>query len=390
MTTEDKRKQMEQLTNRINQAYQKKRGTTKNIVLSPDDPSLKAERVECGIAQVDTALGGGFIRGAMHTIHGQEGTGKTCLALQLAAVLTNREEYVLYLNLEPPFPEEMVDHLGINRDYFKLIVARDYAEEVVDVVESYLYDTKKRQANDLVGCLIIDSLNNLVPKREIDKLEEKGSEGEMVAARALLIDKLMRRIQGRNMLENGCIVVLIVQDRAKLDAQGKQLKYEMSAGYSVRYNPKVRIYLGKKTLQRKDGDPGVKIYPGHTITVRVEKNNVTNGPLLETEYTVIRGQGVDDMERVLQDGMDLGWVYGDGDIGRSFYRFLIGNPNLVVKGKPNLTKALRAHPTLLSELRGKTKGPEAKKPPAPTEEYFLYDPEVSLVETEESPEEVEE
>lgn len=381
MTLDDKKKQMGLLTERLNKAYQKRTGSEKSIVIGPDDPSLKTEKVPCGIDAVDQVLEGGFIRGAMHAIHGQEGTGKTCLALQLAAVLTQREEYVLYVNLEPPFPEEMVEQLGINQDYFKLIMARDYAEECVDVVESYLYDTKKRQANDLVGCVIIDSINNLVPKREIDKLEDKGAEGEMVASRALLIDKLLRRIQGRNMLENGCIVILIVQDRANLDANSR-IKYTMSGGYSIRYNPKVRLYLGKRLLGKKDGVGG-KFIPGHTITVRAEKNNVTNGPLWETEYTVIRGQGVDDTERVLQDGLDLGWVYTDQDLGRSVYRFLVGDPNIVVKGKPNLVKALRLHPTLLGELRKSVKGPTAKKPPAPTEECLWYDPKDDESETEE-------
>lgn len=372
MDKAERKKQFKLMTDRINKGHQKSTGSDKLIVMSPTDDSLKIVQVPCGIDAVDKATHGGFVRSAMHTIHGPDGTGKTCLALQLAAVMTQNEEYVLYVSLEDPFPVDMIEAMGINPEYFKLIRARDYAEEVVDVVEAYLYDSKARQANDLVGLVVVDSVNNLVPKREVDKLDKDGAEGEMVAARALLIDKLMRRIQGRNMLENGCIVLLIVQDRANMEPNS-HVKSAISAGFSIKYNPKVRIYLGKKPLPRKDGD-GFKYYPGHTITVRVEKDNITNKPLYETEYTIIRGQGVDDMEGILESALTLKWIVTDPEIARSAYRFLCTNPNTVVMGKANLSKALRAHRTLLTDLRTAVKGLNARHPPAATVSHVVYDP----------------
>lgn len=61
--------------------------------------SQKAHRLQTGVADVDTVLGGGFVGGSVNLIAGQPGIGKSTLLMQLAATLAAKHQ-VLYISGE--------------------------------------------------------------------------------------------------------------------------------------------------------------------------------------------------------------------------------------------------------------------------------------------------
>jgi len=63
-------------------------------------PPATTERFSTGIEQLDSILGGGFLRGSSALISGQPGTSKTSLAAHIAEAAAERGEQVLYLSFD--------------------------------------------------------------------------------------------------------------------------------------------------------------------------------------------------------------------------------------------------------------------------------------------------
>ena len=65
-----------------------------------DAESKMPERMLCGIAEFDRALGGGFVAGSATLIGGDPGIGKSTLLLQAAGRLAKAGKSVVYLSGE--------------------------------------------------------------------------------------------------------------------------------------------------------------------------------------------------------------------------------------------------------------------------------------------------
>lgn len=275
--------------------------------------------VPCNVPEINEALGGGFPRKAITVIHGPEGSGKTALSLSVAAEVQRNGEYVLFLNTEGIF-EAQAKLVGLNKDLLITIDPKDYAEQMVDAVEELLFDKDKRTARDLIGVLIVDSINGLVPEAVIKKLEAEGSAGETMARSAKLLTDFLTRLTGRGLLRKGCICICIAQNRANLSGYGGPTK--MSGALALRYMSKVILNLGKKPLKDKT--------VGHTVQFNIEKNNVI-GKLGDGEYKVIYGHGVSDGEAVVEEAQELGIIV-KGNTRTSFVVKLEGEADYTIEG----------------------------------------------------------
>jgi len=139
------------------------------------------ERVPCGVFPLDLAIGGGFPRGRIIILYGVESSGKSLVAMKLAAQVQARGETVVYVDVEHTFDPTWVSALGV--DVKKLIVVSpDNAEMVVNVVEAMLY------AKD-VGLVIVDSIAAMIGEKEASSDAER----VQVGGSSIIVQKMVNK-----------------------------------------------------------------------------------------------------------------------------------------------------------------------------------------------------
>lgn len=133
------------------------KGTTsaKGTALSPSSIENAAHQDEtvrmlCGIRDVDTVLGGGFVRGSINLIAGQPGIGKSTILMQIAAGLSSSHR-VLYISGEESTHQVglRAARLGADKASIKLASATN-ADDIARTIASAEYDL-----------VIIDSIQTL-------------------------------------------------------------------------------------------------------------------------------------------------------------------------------------------------------------------------------------
>lgn len=297
MSAETKKPSLADLAKKINTKYAKETPNARPIVATGDQlkEQLKPKFLPTGIHVLDEALGGGLTMGAVNTFTGVPGCGKTCAALMAVAQCQKRGGTAVWVDAEPPFPYLMALMLGVDLDSLWIIKPKDYGEQILDVLKEMLFDNDNRVTRGIVDLVVVDSINGLVPKAQLNSQEKHGYEGQTVGRRAAMLSRWLEELSGMGMLREDTVMLPIAQMRVDVNAYGAPEK--MSGGKALEYMSKTRTILRKKALD------GKSIGLGHIVTFKVDKNN-TIGRLAEGEYTVLYGSGVDDSVALVTIGLE--------------------------------------------------------------------------------------
>lgn len=143
---------------------------------------VDVERIPTGVFELDLAMGGGFPRGKVSIIYGNESSTKTVTAMLAIA------------NHQKLWPDKMCAFIGlegIDKPWFqKLGVDIDkvawfepaYAEQVVDIIESLCY------AED-IGLIVLDSIAAMMTTAEFEKSATQAT----VGGAGIPISKMVRK-----------------------------------------------------------------------------------------------------------------------------------------------------------------------------------------------------
>jgi recombination protein RecA len=241
--------------------------------------------VSSGCALVDCVLGGGYVLGRMVNIVGDKSTGKTLLAIEAVINFLNTypDGHVRYAEVEAAFDKEYAASLGMPVDRV------DFATEMNTVEDWYvdverMIDTLKGEA----GLYIIDSLDALSDKAEIERKIDDGSFG---AAKAKKISESFRKFV-RKLESSRCLLIVISQIRDNIGVMFGA-KHTRSGGHALDFYASQIIWLheaGKidRTVQ------GVKRVIGLEVRARCTKNKV-GLPWREAKFRILFGYGIDDL-----------------------------------------------------------------------------------------------
>ena len=117
--------------------------------------------IKTGALTLDLALGiGGFPRGRFVEIFGPESSGKSTLALHIAANTQKAGGVAAYIDAEHALDPAYAAKIGVNVDNL-LLSQPDSGEEALNIADALA----RSNAIDLI---IIDSVAALVPKAELD------------------------------------------------------------------------------------------------------------------------------------------------------------------------------------------------------------------------------
>jgi recombination protein RecA len=281
--------------------------------------------ISTGAISIDLALGGrGVPRGRIVEVFGPESSGKTTLALTVAAQAQKAGGVAAFIDAEHALDPSWARRLGVNID--ELLVSQpDTGEQALEICELLV-------RSNAVDVVVVDSVAALIPRAEI--------EGEMgdthVGLQARLMSQAMRKLTGA-IAKSDTTVIFINQIREKIGVMFGSPE-TTPGGRALKFYSSVRIDI-RRTGAIKDGDKNV----GNRVRVRVVKNKIAP-PFRTAEFDIMFDEGIS----ASGDLVDL--AVEDEVIAKSGSWFSYGEIR-VGQGRENAKQFLRDNPDLFEEIK---------------------------------------
>lgn len=255
--------------------------------------------IPTGSPWMDWALGrGGWPLSRIVLVGGDEGTGKTTLAIQACASVQAMGGVAVYLDAEFKLDMVYAEMLGVDCD--KLILMQPkYIEQAMDMIERVLKMVAKKRAatGKTVPVLIVfDSISAIPPKAELEGEYDDHNVGG--AARAM--SKGLRKVTQYVVAESACLL-LVSQLREKIGVMFGD-NTSTACGKAPRYYAATIVNLGRGKLS-KDGDETT----GVGTHVYVHKNQVAP-PHRKSELLIEFGEGIDRAHGLHAVAAKCGWA----------------------------------------------------------------------------------
>ena len=289
--------------------------------------SQSIEAYSSGSLGLDIALGiGGLPKGRICEIFGPESSGKTTLALHLAAEVQKKNGTVVFVDAEHALDIQYARKLGV--DTSKLLVSQpDCGEQALEITETLI-------TSGSVDLVIIDSVAALVPRAEIDG--EMGDQQPGLQAR--LMSKALRKLTALTARHN-CLILFINQIRMKIGVMFGSPE-TTSGGNALKFYCSVRLDV-RRIASIKDSSSDVT---GNRTRVKVVKNKVSP-PFREAEFDIIFNEGISQLGEIIDIGADKGIV----DKAGAWYSY---RGERIGQGREGAKSFLRENPQIAREIRG--------------------------------------
>ncbi len=282
--------------------------------------ALDIEGISTGSLGLDIALGiGGLPKGRIIEIYGPESSGKTTLALHVAAEAQKKGGVCAFVDAEHALDPSYARKLGV--DIEELLISQpDTGEQALEIADTLV-------RSGAVDVLVVDSVAALVPRAEL--------EGEMgdthVGLQARLMSQALRKLTA-SVAKSNCMVIFINQIRMKIGVMFGSPE-TTSGGNALKFYASVRLDI-RRIGAIKDKDEVV----GNQTRVKVVKNKVAP-PFKVVEFDIMYGEGISKRGELIDLGVKAGiveksgsWFSYDGQrIGQgreNVKNFLLENPEI--------------------------------------------------------------
>lgn len=257
-------------------------------------PKESLQLIHSGCALLDCVLGGGWPLGRIVNVVGDKSTGKTLLAIEAMANFRRTYEGIIaYAETEAAFDDEYAHALGLNMDG----VARPECTTVEELFEDLSGFIKLCEGK--AGLYIVDSLDALSDKAEMERTMEEGTYG---ATKAKQLGQLFRRLVKPLEASNVCVMV-ISQVRDNIGVSFGE-KHTRSGGKALDFYASQILWLANKG-QNKITRSKVMRTIGVSIKAKIKKNKI-GMPFRECDFDILFGYGIDDVTSGLQFLSDAG------------------------------------------------------------------------------------
>ena len=280
--------------------------------------------VSTGSLGLDLALGiGGLPRGRVVEIYGPESSGKTTLALHVAAEIQKAGGTAAVVDAEHALDPKYAEKLGV--EISDLLVSQpDTGEQALEITDMLV----RSGATDLI---IIDSVAALTPKAEI--------EGEMgdshMGLQARLMSQALRKLTA-NIKRSNTLVIFINQIRMKIGVMFGNPE-TTTGGNALKFYSSVRMEIRRIGAIKKSDE-----VVGNETRVKVVKNKVAP-PFKEAFFDILYGRGISREGEIINLGVQHGIIEKTG----AWYGY---NGERIGQGKDNVREYLRGNPEMALEI----------------------------------------
>lgn len=289
--------------------------------------TLNVDAIPTGSMTLDMALGiGGVPRGRIVEIYGPESSGKTTVALQIAAEAQKLDGEVAFIDVEHALDPIYAKALGVNIDDL-LVSQPDCGEQALEIAEALV-------RSGAIDVIVVDSVAAMTTRAEID--------GEMgdnhVGQLARLMSQAMRKLTS-SIAKSNCVAIFINQIREKIGVLYGNPE-TTPGGRALKFYSSVRIDV-RKGEAIKEGSEII----GTRTKCKVVKNKVAP-PFKECEFDIMYGKGISRTGEVLDLAVDLDIIKKSG----SWFSY---NGNKLGQGRDNVKAVLQGDAELMKEVEAK-------------------------------------
>lgn len=321
---EDRKRAIEAAMGQIEKMYGKG-----SIMRLGDQNNLQVDVIPTGSLSLDVALGvGGLPRGRIVEIYGPESSGKTTLALHVAAEAQKKGGEVAFVDAEHALDPTYARALGVNIDEM-LISQPDTGEQALEITEALV-------RSGAIDVIVVDSVAALVPRAEI--------EGEMgdshVGLQARLMSQALRKLAGA-ISKSNCVAIFINQLREKVGVIYGNPEVT-PGGRALKFYSSVRIEV-RKAEAIKSGTDVI----GNRTRAKVVKNKIAP-PFRTAEFDVMYGTGISRTGELLDIAVKLEIIQKAG----AWFSY---NGERIGQGRDNSKEFLATHPELADEIEQKVR-----------------------------------
>lgn len=285
----------------------------------------EASVIKTGALTLDLALGiGGVPRGRVVEIFGPESSGKSTLALHIAANAQKNGGVVAYIDAEHALDPQYATKIGI--DINSLLISQpDNGEEALNIADAL----GRSNAIDLI---VIDSVAALVPKAELE-----GEIGDsFMGLQARMMSQALRRLTATLSKSNTCCI-FINQIREKIGVVYGNPEVT-TGGRALKFYASIRI-----DIRRVSGIKGAdNSEVGNHVRTKVVKNKMAP-PFQIAEFDILFNEGISRAGSILDLASDLGVVDKKG----AWFSY---KGQRLGQGRDSVRDDLKKNPKLLDEI----------------------------------------
>ena len=291
--------------------------------------TMQVDAIPTGSMTLDLALGiGGVPRGRIVELYGPESSGKTTVALHIAAEAQKQGGEVAFIDVEHALDPVYARAVGVDIDNL-LVSQPDSGEQALEIAEALV-------RSGAIDVLIVDSVAAMTTKAEI--------EGEMgdshVGMLARLMSQAMRKLTSI-ISKSNCVAIFINQIREKIGVVYGNPE-TTPGGRALKFYASVRMEV-RKGEAIKDGTTII----GNRTRVKIVKNKVAP-PFRECEFDILYGKGISRSGEVLDLAVDLDIINKSG----SWFSY---EGQRLGQGRDNIKELLQNTPQLMQEVEEKIK-----------------------------------
>ena len=316
---EDKLKAIESAMGQIEKQFGKG-----SVMMLGENSHLVVDSISTGCLDLDIALGiGGVPKGRIIEVYGPESSGKTTIALHIAAESQKNGGAVAFIDAEHALDPSYARKIGVDTE--SLIVSQpDTGEQGLEIAEALV-------RSGAIDVLIVDSVAALVPKAEI--------EGEMgdshIGLQARLMSQALRKLAG-TINKTNCVVVFINQLREKVGVMFGSPEVT-TGGRALKFYASIRIDI-RRIESIKSGDAVI----GNRTRAKITKNKVAP-PFKTAEFDIMYNEGISKTGNIVDVGVK------EGIVQKSGAWFSYGDTRLG-QGRENAKIYLKENPEIAQEI----------------------------------------
>ena len=286
--------------------------------------ALNVEAISTGSLSLDLALGiGGVPRGRIVEIYGPESSGKTTVALHIAASAQKDGGVAAFIDVEHALDPVYAKALGVDIDSL-LVSQPDTGEQALEICEALV-------RSGAIDVIVIDSVAAMVPRAEIEGLMGDSH----VGLQARLMSQALRKLTGV-ISKSKCVAVFINQLREKVGVMYGNPE-TTPGGRALKYYSSVRIDVRKSEVLKSGSD-----FVGNRTKAKVVKNKVAP-PFKVAEFDIMYGEGISQVGEIIDIGAVLGIVKKSG----AWFSY---NGERLGQGRDNAKKFLLENPDIRAEI----------------------------------------